>query len=124
MYTDYIHWHYVSAPYWLLEFFTNVQRWLWQYFSVPIMLRTLFAHWRRDRVSYRAGSIQGILLAWAWNIISRGMGTILRTLVLMSWLVAEAVVTVSFIIIFIAFMAWPLIILTTAAAGFGLLIVG
>lgn len=88
-----------------------------QEFSVPFMLKTLFAHWHKDQVSYRQGSISGMLKALAWNLISRGIGFIVRSCVLIAWLVVEVLFAVIFAIALILFILWPLLVLVGLATG-------
>ena len=64
-----LHWHFIHAPAWMIVLAWNMQRVLARYFSAPIMLKTLISHWHKDAVSYQAGGIGNIALAFAWNII-------------------------------------------------------
>lgn len=91
MLSRYLTWQFVNGPRFLLTLTWNIQRALAQYFSVPMMLRTLFAHWHRDAVPYRAGTISGLVLAFAWNLISRAIGLIVRATLLLTWLVAAVI---------------------------------
>ena len=91
MYLQYFYWQYVAAPAFLLRFFWTVQQSLLQIFSVRLMLRTLAAHWRRDQVTLRQSSITGIVVALAQNAISRVVGFLVRSAVLLLWLVSEIV---------------------------------
>lgn len=106
----YLVWQFVEAPLWILKVGWNVQHALVRFFSVPVMVRTLFAHWHKDAVAY-SGGISGIVLAFAWNQISRAIGFIIRTLVLLMW---GVVAMASFIVslgMWVAFIAWPFIVL-------------
>lgn len=121
MYLEYFYWQYIVAPRWLLQFYWTLHLALLRFFSVTFMLRTLFAHWRRDAVPYRALGLQAIFTTFAWNQISRGIGFLIRSIVLALWLGAE----VSLIAVaggfFIFFILAPLIILVSFAIGLTLL---
>lgn len=117
MYVEYFYWQYINAPRWLVVLSGNVQRALWRFFSVPFMVRTLLAHWHRDVVSYRVGSMSGILLAIAWNVIARGIGFGIRSVVLVAWL-ASALIFLALAVVTIGlFLLWPLVIVLTFAVG-------
>jgi len=124
MYVHYFYWQYIAAPRWLLILFWNLERALLRFFSVGLMLKTLFAHWHKDRVSYRQGSISGFLTALAWNLISRGIGFIVRIIVLAAWLIIQSLYIIAASASFIAFLAWPLAVITAFAIGLGLILTG
>lgn len=74
-------------------------------FSVPILVRTLFAPWRRI-ITYPGASIEAKFRAMGDNLVSRVVGFTVRSFVLLSagvMLVAVCVVAVLQLII------WPLI---------------
>jgi hypothetical protein len=104
---SFLYWYAVAGPVWLAQLAWNIQRFLLRYFSVPVMLKTLVSHWRKDAVVYRGGTVSGILLTFAWNQISRGVGLIIRTSVLaISVMTASAAAAVS-IGVFVSFLLWP-----------------
>src|SRR5687768_4472004 len=117
MYIEYVYWQFVSGPQWLLALARDLERALLRFFSVPFMVRTLFAYWRKDSVSYRAGSLEGIALALAWNSISRGIGFIIRTTVLLVWVLAAVALAVLSSVVIGLFLLWPLLVLVGLSAG-------
>lgn len=54
----------------------------YDFFSISILLRTLFAPWRRDEVAPTTPSIQLIFQAFWNNLIARFIGAIVRTIVI------------------------------------------
>lgn len=116
MVIDYLLWQYWHGPQWLVRLLWVMQRSLWQYFSVPVMLQTLLSPWRHDQVSLQQGGLPAILKALAWNAISRLIGAVVRTSVIITFLFTEAVFIGAAALIFSAFLVWPL------AVGYGLLI--
>lgn len=117
MYTAYLQWQLVTAPAFLLTLFWNLERALWRYFSVPHMLRTLFSYWHKDKVSYRQGSFSGMVKAFAWNSISRGVGAVVRVTLLALWLITFVILTAGATALFLLFMVWPLLVLLGVAVG-------
>lgn len=87
--TSYLQWQFILAPQWLVVFIWNLQRALFQFFSVPIMVRTLFSPWRKDSLAYRGGGLMHLATIFAWNQISRIIGFIIRALVISLWIIAE-----------------------------------
>jgi hypothetical protein len=84
---------------------------IYKAFSVPILLRTLFAPWKRI-VSYPGASLDAKLRAFGDNIVSRAVGFVVRMLVLMTAVVIEfgALVIGS-----IGIILWPLVPLVIVA---------
>lgn len=121
MFVEYFYWHYVVSPLWLIRFFVTLQQAILQYFSVTFMLRTLVSPWRKDQVSYRGG-LGGIAIVFAWNMISRGIGFVIRCAVISLWLIVEVLFLLLAGLFFLLFMAWPLLSLFAVALGLGLLL--
>lgn len=120
---EYVYWQYVRGPRWLAAFFWNVQRYLWLFFSVPFMVRTLFAYWRKDSVG-RAGALDQLLMSYVWNGISRGIGCIVRTTVLIAYVVASLGAALLSVGSFVVFLLWPVLVVLAALGGLGLLLGG
>lgn len=73
-------------------------------FSVPILLRTLFAPWRRI-VTYPGASIDAKLRAMGDNMVSRVVGFSVRAMVLFS---AGVMLTITALLAAIQLLVWPL----------------
>lgn len=116
MVIDYLLWQYWYGPQWMVRLLWVMQRALWQFFSVPVMLQTLLSPWRHDQVSLQQGGLPAILTAIAWNAISRLIGAVVRTGVIITFMFAEAMFIVSGALVFSAFLVWPL------AVAYGLFI--
>lgn len=116
MVSDYAYWQFVAAPQWLGGMLYTIHRALLQFFSVPFMVRTLFSHWHRDIVPYRGG-LSDIFLAIAWNLISRTIGFLIRATVLALWLIVELVALPLTVALYLAFLAWPLLIIAAFVSG-------
>jgi hypothetical protein len=119
MFIAYFYWHYVVAPLWLWQLWWTMQQAILRFFSVGLMLRTLFAHWHRDITSYSSGTFGELFMAFAWNQISRGIGFFVRTLLLTFWLVIEALYIGLTLCLFIFFLSWPLLIVLGLMLGLG-----
>jgi hypothetical protein len=88
--------------------FKNMQRRMrqtGQMFSVSMLLRTLFAPWRRI-ISYPGASLGDHLQALGDNLVSRAVGFTVRVLVLITACITFIVVAV---VALIEIVAWPLV---------------
>lgn len=74
-------------------------------FSIPILIRTLFAPWKRI-ISYPGASLDAKLRAYGDNIVSRAVGFTVRFLVLLTALVTSTVVAAGGVI---GCVLWPLV---------------
>ena len=74
-------------------------------FSVPILLRTLFAPWKRI-ISYPGASLEAKLRAFTDNLVSRAVGFVVRVLVLLTALTLEALAACVGVVWIIL---WPLL---------------
>ncbi|MEO8863263.1 MAG: hypothetical protein ABI354_03000 [Candidatus Saccharimonadales bacterium] len=108
---EFFSWWYTSG--WL-QAVNNVQKLLTsvgRMFSVPILIRTWVAPWRRI-ISYPGAGIDAKLRAVADNLISRTVGFFVRTLVLIT---ALLIYLVSVVLGFVWIIFWPLLPITAVA---------
>jgi len=72
-------WYLIDVPKQILSAWWNFLRFGMQYFSIPVLLKTLFAPWRKYQWSYGQGfDLQRFAETLATNIISRTLGAIMR----------------------------------------------
>lgn len=122
MYLDYFYWQFIAAPAWIVRLTITLERALLLFFSVTLMIRTLVAYWHRDRVNIRRGTISGMAIAFAWNLISRGIGFIIRTATLLVWLVVALAAAGAGLVTLVLFYAWPFLVILGLASGIALLL--
>ncbi len=105
LFVEFFTWWYSRG---LVEFAGKLGRLLrriWQTFSVPLLLKTLFAPWKR--ITTESGkSLQEHTRAWGDNAISRLVGFTVRVFVIFAALVSLIVVSAVGLILLIA---WPLV---------------
>jgi hypothetical protein len=107
LFIDFVRWWY--GPGWVLRFrmlVSHVENWL-DYFSVRILLKTLFSPWRQT-ITYtiRDESIDKKFSAFLDNLISRLVGFFVRIFALIA---AVVMVLVIFILNIIYVCIWPLL---------------
>ncbi len=102
---EFFGWWYTSG--WkklLVEIAGQIKR-LWYVFSVPTLLKTLFAPWKRI-VTVPGKTLQDRLRAVGDNIISRLVGLVVRIFVIIAAIVVISVVTALGLAVFVI---WPLV---------------
>lgn len=81
-------------------------------FSVPILIRTWFAPWRRI-ITYPGAGIDAQIRAMADNLVSRLVGFTVRSFVLLA---AGIMMAACAVLAFVQLIAWPLLPLGMIAA--------
>lgn len=123
MYIAYFYWHFVAAPMWLGKLFVNIEKVLLQFFSVKVLIKTLFSHWRRDSLSYQGKSLQTRFNIFVLNQISRVIGFIIRSITLLIWAVCQVFYLAIAASTFILFLTSPLVAVGLVVAGFTLMFI-
>jgi len=93
-----------------------------EYFSIPLLLKTLFAHWRRYKWvrgrGFDLGEYLGVLSS---NLISRTLGFIMRTILITIGLIAETLILFIGITVLIGWIALPALLIIGVWFGFKLI---
>ncbi|MDP2951029.1 MAG: hypothetical protein Q8N55_01450, partial [bacterium] len=83
-------WHYIDAFKGLAKAWGNFLWFNLEHFSVKGLLGSLFSHWRGDKSSYGRGfDLKVFLTSLLFNLISRILGAIMRTIVILFALILE-----------------------------------
>lgn len=85
-------------------------------FSVPILLRTLFAPWKRI-ITYPGASIDAKIRAFGDNMVSRAVGFSVRLLVLFSAGIMLVLVSTVAVIELVVWPFLPLLVIVTLVKG-------
>lgn len=94
------------------------------YFSIPLLIRTLFSHWRRYRWSYGKGGgfdIGRYISVFFSNLISRVMGAVMRTFLILFGVFFEFLIFLGGVIIFFGWLFLPVLLILGLILGFKLL---
>lgn len=118
---SYLRWQFAVAPAWLVRTMWQLELALLQFFSVGLLLRTLFAHWHKDAVAYDRSSFSAIFISFAWNQISRAIGFVVRAAVLLAWLVVQVIYLIVAVAFLLIFVAAPFLIVIGVTTGLWLL---
>lgn len=107
----YANWHYTLGFLALLSHGRNFLSFLWNFFSIPDLLRTLFSPWRRLRETYDDGyDIQDKLATLLVNTIMRIVGAIVRLAVIAFGILAQVLATAFFIMASFIWLLLPAVV--------------
>jgi len=115
-------WQFFDMPKAILKGWKNFLLFNLNYFSVPILLKTYFSHWRKYRYSYGR-----IFEAWEnigtfiFNMMSRIIGAILRTVFIILGLFIEVLIILGGTVIFLGWLVLPFLLILGLIFGINLL---
>jgi len=104
----YFQWHFFDVPKGILKAWKNFLLFNLNYFSIPLLLKTFFSHWRRYRYSYGRGFDLGRYFeVFTFNLLSRVLGAIMRSILILLGLVGEIFIVFLGLILFLAWLILP-----------------
>lgn len=105
-------WQFYEMPKFLLLVWKNFLMFASNYFSVPLLLKTLFAPWKKYNWVYPKNfDIQQILETFISNIFSRIIGAVMRTVLILMGIIFQILVLTVGLIIFVFWILVPFIII-------------
>jgi len=108
-------WHFYEMPKFLLGVWKNYILFALNYFSLPILLKSLFAPWRRYKWNYPKGFDVGEFFSTlVSNAFSRILGALMRIVLIIVGIIFQIFVVFAGLIIFLLWILIPFIII----AGF------
>ena len=121
---EYFAWHYSSGINEFLKAWKNVH-WFWyHFFSVPILINTLFQPYRRIQEKYKRGfDPERFFETLIVNLIMRVSGFIVRTVFLLTALIIQILVIFIGILLFILYLGTPIFSLLGVGAGLVLFLI-
>jgi len=106
-------WHFYEMPKFLLGVWKNYIFFALDYFSMPVLLKSLFAPWRRYRWSYPKGfDVGGFVSTFISNMFSRFLGAFMRIILIIVGIFFQIFVIFVGLIIFLLWILIPFIIIT------------
>ena len=86
-------------------------------FSVRVLFKTLFAPWKRDSISTDGLSLQQKFQVWVLNMTSRFVGFMVKTFVLITFIIVFLATVIIFASLFCLWIAFPLAIIALIIIG-------
>ncbi|MDD5145873.1 MAG: hypothetical protein PHF44_03470 [Candidatus Pacebacteria bacterium] len=104
--------HFFDFPKELLRVWRNFLSFYLNYFSIPLLFRTLFAYWRRHQWAYpNSFDIGKYIEALASNLVSRILGAIMRIIFILVGVSVEIFIVFMGIIVILGWVFLPAILI-------------
>ena len=118
----YFKWHYVDALKDILRGWGNILWFEFNYFSVWLLLRTLFSPWRRITWDYGRGFDLGrYLFTFASNLVSRILGAFVRIWLVCAGIIGQLLLLFLGSLFFLFWLVLPALIIAAFLYGLFLL---
>lgn len=115
---EYLTWQYGDGIREYVRAWQNIHWFLWRVFSVSLLLRTFFAPFRRTSESYSRGFDPAVIAqTFLINLVTRFVGVIVRTVLLVVALLFQAVALACGGLFFMLFLTAPVSIPVSALVG-------
>lgn len=120
---EYLQWHFFQAPKTILKAWRNFLVFNFNFFSISLLGKTLFSHWRRYREFYGKGfNLQRYFQVFVFNLFSRILGAIVRIFTILIGLIFEGFIFFLGVVVFLIWLFLPLIVVFLIFFGFQILI--
>ncbi len=107
-----VSWQYIESPRTLLRIWKNFLIFNLSFFSIPLLLKTLFYPWRKYHESYGRGfDPKRFFSSLTFNSISRLLGALVRTVLILVGLFLEILLMGLGIILLIGWIFLPIILI-------------
>jgi len=122
VFRQFLEWYLLDQPKLILKAWKNFLCFNMEYFSIPLLLKTFFSPWRRYTWPYGRGfSFKRYLDAFVSNAIFRGLGAVVRFVLIVVGIFLEIIILLAGIIVMITWFLWPLIVIEIFVLGFRIL---
>ncbi|MFA6297087.1 MAG: hypothetical protein WC629_00835 [Candidatus Paceibacterota bacterium] len=106
---DYFYWHYRYGGKDVQDFFKNIVWFLWNFFSVGLLMKTLFVPWQRLREYGRKGDLWSYVEAFIITTLMRIIGAGMRLIFITIGIIATSIVLVIGIVVSLVWFIIPLL---------------
>ena len=105
---QYLIWHFFDVPKEIVKAWKNYLVFNLRYFSIFLLLKTFFSHWRKYKWSYGRGlDLKRYFEAFFSNLISRTLGSIIRSFLIVLSLIIEIFIFQAGIIVLLFWLGLP-----------------
>jgi hypothetical protein len=122
IFIQYLEWQFFDVPIEILKGWRNFLKFNLHYFSIIPLLKTLFSPWKRYTWSRERGfSFSDFLEVLFSNLITRIIGAIMRSFLIITGLLAEIIIIFIGIFVFLGWLILPIILIFSIYYGFRML---
>lgn len=115
-------WYYSKAFQSILQVWLNFMWFIVHYFSIPLLLRTLFAPWRRMTDTTRPRDIEDMLTRIVMNIMTRVFGAIVRLFAILTGTVLLILGVFGLVVVLACWIVMPLFLCWSLIHGLVILL--
>jgi len=116
---QYLAWYFFDVPKNIIKAWRNFLLFNLDYFSVPLLLKTLFSPWRRYEMPYGKGfDIGRFFEAFFSNLLFRIMGAMIRIGLIIIGIFMEILLLIGGAIVFLGWLTSPVILIYGLILGF------
>lgn len=120
--TNFFAWWYIESPKNVLNFCLSMIKYTYHLFSIPYLVKTLFAPWKRDITSPINPSIRDLFMAFVYNVIARLIGFVVRFFTIIAGLIIISITVALLVAFFILFLLFPILSIVGLIYGLWLLL--
>jgi hypothetical protein len=115
-------WHFREMPGEILEAWKNFFKFNLEYFSILLLIKTLFSPWRKYEIFYgRAFDVRRYFEVFFSNLIFRILGAIIRSVLILIGLLVQIFIIFVGVIILISWLFLPVFLILGFYYGFKIL---
>jgi len=115
-------WYFIETPKQILKGWKNILSFNLNYFSIPLLFKTLFSYWHQYRWYYPRGfDIGQYLEVFFSNLISRILGAVMRIFMIVFGIVIEIIIFMIGMIVFVVWLTMPVLIVSAVLKGISLI---
>lgn len=125
IFLEYFYWHYTIAPFEILKIMGNYLKAVRHQFLMAQHLRTLFAPWHRQNPSdfgTRERTFTDKIFDPIVDLYIRLMAACIRLSIIFTGLMWQLVLLVSFLLLFVFWLAWPVITIYSISTGLNMIL--
>lgn len=119
---DYFRWHYTTAFRDVFIVWLNLVWFVMHFFSIPLLLRTLFAPWKRISEVYGRTGLEDLMATLLVNTMTRIVGAVIRFAIILVGCLVLLVVCLGLAAVLVAWVVLPLFVVYIALYGVTLLL--
>lgn len=109
---SWLKWHFFEAPKSILQIWRNFLKFNFDFFSVGVLIRTLFSPWKKNQWSYGRGFDIGRYFSVLFsNLISRILGAVVRLFLIIFGLLIEIFIFLGGAFVFLFWIIMPVLLI-------------